>query len=348
MAVIVKQMRDPLPKPTLLNPNLPEEAERVLFKALAKNPNDRYADMSAFAAALENLPRTESKYTKQKPARILPEKEKLPGERSTSIKKAKDKKPFDTRWLIGAMGVAAIGLMMFSGIKLFNGAVDRHPTPFQEIQITTETPQMSAHPTLTLFQTQTPILHIGSTEVPSLDDVTIILSDIQLYDDFNSSDIDLTKWSPPVWDPNQQFSPILANGNLEFEITEGWADWAINQPKQIKEIQALVTLESPYQGAIGITLRNLGGGYGFYGLMLKNNSVAIWDLEENELFKVTSGLTHLLGARMDGQKIEFFSDDESIGIYPLDGYPNYGTLQIVSGGSITRGHFDNIWIKFLE
>jgi serine/threonine-protein kinase len=54
-AVLVKQATEPLPRPRGLNPDIPEEAERVLYKALAKEPLERYADMATFAEALEKL-----------------------------------------------------------------------------------------------------------------------------------------------------------------------------------------------------------------------------------------------------------------------------------------------------
>ncbi len=55
MAVVLKQISDPLPHPTQFVPGLPEEVENVLFKALAKQPDDRYQDMTAMLAALESL-----------------------------------------------------------------------------------------------------------------------------------------------------------------------------------------------------------------------------------------------------------------------------------------------------
>jgi serine/threonine-protein kinase len=55
MAVIIKQVNDPLPRPRNFVKDLPEEVERVLFKALAKNPQDRYENMAAFVAAMEKL-----------------------------------------------------------------------------------------------------------------------------------------------------------------------------------------------------------------------------------------------------------------------------------------------------
>jgi eukaryotic-like serine/threonine-protein kinase len=72
LAVAIKQAADPLPRPREFVPGLPDEVEKVLFKALAKKPEDRYADMAAFATALEQL-----------------ERAPIPGERSrTSLKKS--------------------------------------------------------------------------------------------------------------------------------------------------------------------------------------------------------------------------------------------------------------------
>ena len=56
-AVLIKQMQDPLPRPQTFAPDLPEQAEQVLYKALAKDPHDRFATMDLMAAALENLTR---------------------------------------------------------------------------------------------------------------------------------------------------------------------------------------------------------------------------------------------------------------------------------------------------
>jgi formylglycine-generating enzyme required for sulfatase activity/tRNA A-37 threonylcarbamoyl transferase component Bud32 len=55
MAVVLKHINDPLPHPSEFVPNLPEAVEHVLFKALAKKPEDRYAEMDNMVAALEGL-----------------------------------------------------------------------------------------------------------------------------------------------------------------------------------------------------------------------------------------------------------------------------------------------------
>jgi tRNA A-37 threonylcarbamoyl transferase component Bud32 len=52
MAVVIKHITDPIPLPRRMNPNIPEPVERVLLKALAKNPADRFSTAGQLAAAL--------------------------------------------------------------------------------------------------------------------------------------------------------------------------------------------------------------------------------------------------------------------------------------------------------
>lgn len=59
LAVIYQHLNDPLPPPRTINPHVTEAMERVLFKALAKDPEDRFASTRelsrAFSAAVSKL-----------------------------------------------------------------------------------------------------------------------------------------------------------------------------------------------------------------------------------------------------------------------------------------------------
>jgi Tol biopolymer transport system component len=55
MAIMLKKNTEPLPRPTQYVPSLPSAVENTLIKALARDPQHRYPNMSAFAAALEGL-----------------------------------------------------------------------------------------------------------------------------------------------------------------------------------------------------------------------------------------------------------------------------------------------------
>jgi serine/threonine protein kinase len=54
-AILLKQATDPLPRPKVYVPGLPDAIEKVLLKALAKQPSDRYQDVTAFIRALKRL-----------------------------------------------------------------------------------------------------------------------------------------------------------------------------------------------------------------------------------------------------------------------------------------------------
>ena len=52
LAVIFKHVQDPLTLPSAINPNIPEAVERVILKALAKRPEDRFQSTTQMAEAL--------------------------------------------------------------------------------------------------------------------------------------------------------------------------------------------------------------------------------------------------------------------------------------------------------
>ena len=53
--VAIVQATEPLPSPRQFVPDLPDVVDAVISRALEKEPEDRYEDMAAFAAALEGL-----------------------------------------------------------------------------------------------------------------------------------------------------------------------------------------------------------------------------------------------------------------------------------------------------
>jgi hypothetical protein len=52
MAVVIKHITHPLPLPRQINPDIPESVERVILKALAKKPENRFSTTGEMAAAL--------------------------------------------------------------------------------------------------------------------------------------------------------------------------------------------------------------------------------------------------------------------------------------------------------
>ena len=52
LAVVLAHVRDPLPMPSTLDPSIGPDVERVLLKAMAKSPSERYASAGEFGQAL--------------------------------------------------------------------------------------------------------------------------------------------------------------------------------------------------------------------------------------------------------------------------------------------------------
>jgi len=53
LAILMKHLNDPLPLPSQVDPSLPAALEHIVLKALAKDPDDRFQDAAAMAAALQ-------------------------------------------------------------------------------------------------------------------------------------------------------------------------------------------------------------------------------------------------------------------------------------------------------
>ena len=90
-AVLLKHVNDPLPRPRQYVPGLPEDVERVIFKCMAKKPDDRFESLLALARALENMAIG---------ARV--DIGAMPVERATEVKRNY------LPWLMGGLGILGI------------------------------------------------------------------------------------------------------------------------------------------------------------------------------------------------------------------------------------------------
>jgi serine/threonine protein kinase len=83
VAVVFKHIQDPLPSVRKLNPNLSTEIEMVLYKALAKNPEDRYQTVEDFVRALQQVDVSEKLPIENSEQEAPEEAESLAAEQST-------------------------------------------------------------------------------------------------------------------------------------------------------------------------------------------------------------------------------------------------------------------------
>jgi eukaryotic-like serine/threonine-protein kinase len=210
-AIMLKQATSPLPRPRQFVPGLPEAVEKVLFKALAKEPGNRYPDMDTFIRALEGLL---SRQPARPPSRQvlppvplkkpLPSKSKVTDSQATfepmetqtnpepkRLPEALLEQTLDLRtqppiarryWMIGLVVLGVVGIGVLGGLLL------KKPTTFflTSTPIVTQTPtgtqaSMETHtPTSTLTPnptdtpTITPTPGIGTTWTRPADKMVMV------------------------------------------------------------------------------------------------------------------------------------------------------------------------------
>jgi eukaryotic-like serine/threonine-protein kinase len=132
IAVILKKIQDPLPPPSMVNPDIPDALEPVLLKALTKDPDDRFASMDEFlnawkravakcmpreAAQPEMIPAVEKIGVAQRPVgpgvaeHKPPEKLIQPAIVTPQVKKM----AFPWIWVLGGAGLLIILCVMLAG-----------------------------------------------------------------------------------------------------------------------------------------------------------------------------------------------------------------------------------------
>ena len=115
VAVLLKHATEPLPRPSSFNPGVPEEIERLLFKALAKNPKDRFSDMGSFAKAMEQVKTHKLRKTTEPAPKyhILTE--------ANRPSAAQVKKPLEKKWLYGLLGTVGLVLVLCLATIMIQG-----------------------------------------------------------------------------------------------------------------------------------------------------------------------------------------------------------------------------------
>ena len=106
IAVIVKQINNPLPSPSEYIPDLPETVERLFFKALAKDPANRYDSMEAFNQAIEKVLAGKEAPAEPAQPKPAPAEPAPPEPEPTPVKPPAAKK----NWM-PLVGIAAVALL---------------------------------------------------------------------------------------------------------------------------------------------------------------------------------------------------------------------------------------------
>ncbi|MCC6499122.1 MAG: serine/threonine protein kinase [Anaerolineales bacterium] len=169
LAVILKHISDPLPPPSIVKKDIPQPIERVILKALAKEPDDRYATAAEFLSAWKRaLEETET-------ARPSPDRISTPASRAgTSAppsRPAPRPAPNRTGWVVGCLVVACLGFSVAGiGVFFWNWQM-----PFFA------SPTLTPFPTLTSAPTQPP--------PPTATSAPVNTAEILLQDNFSQNEV---------------------------------------------------------------------------------------------------------------------------------------------------------------
>lgn len=148
LAVLFKHASDPLPNPKVYAPNLPDGVEKILLKAMAKKPDDRYQSMGELVNALDSLQHDQASQlvTEAKPQKQI-----------KTLKRIRENKPLvGSKTLMLFAGVSGFALLAVFGLpKLFGSSLNLSPTAAKETAptLTLTIPAATASQTQELAQT---------------------------------------------------------------------------------------------------------------------------------------------------------------------------------------------------
>jgi serine/threonine protein kinase len=283
MAVMIKHLNDALPLPRRLNPALPEAVERVILKALAKQPQDRYATAGEMVRVLQAaIPETiaDEKTPENEPATFLSLEPASATVKSEAVQTSAARRPAPANllWLLAAAAaiVVVIGAVIFWAVG-GNGQLGPTAT-------LSSTSQVEASPV-------SPTEAIAATDIPSTSQPGSASAGLAAYDNFDDPAFD-GAWNSDLWQPDsdepcqiaQQDGVLIFTSPAQTGETVSCA-LMINQPDQVSA-DALGTVEARLQIAddlsgeqvnqgIGLSTEDLPGGdwFAFCGLAAHPDSI---------------------------------------------------------------------------
>lgn len=171
LAVAIKHLSEPLPLPRHIKPDLPEEVERVILKALAKNPDDRYQHMRDLVADFDQVVRSVSATSPFLPATVSGRQVEEPA--TVMSRHPPTGRPWFRRqpvWLwvtIGLLLVAGLFWMVLTGTSGPKGT-NVEPAALAPVEATeTPTPVVKASPTPMLVAVATATATIRPSSTPT-------------------------------------------------------------------------------------------------------------------------------------------------------------------------------------
>jgi len=122
MGVVLKHINEPLPPPRSVRPDLPVALERVIIRALAKDPNQRYQTAAAMAADLRRVLVEEGRSSLEDTMAIAPMAQTM-AVAPVAPPKAPSARPARRRrwWLLVPLAMVAVALVALLAIWMYGG-----------------------------------------------------------------------------------------------------------------------------------------------------------------------------------------------------------------------------------
>ncbi len=228
LAVLFKHIKDPLPLPSSLKPDIHPSIEKVILKALAKDPQDRFATAAEFLAAWKRA--LEEKETVRAapqpmpasvPTHLLPSIPTPP--RPVPVQRVASRPGGRTAWIFGCLAVACLLFAIAGGgVLAFNWQNIPFINPPTETSTPTETPSpIPPTATLTLTPTRT------ATSTP--------IAKVLLRDDFSSQ-----HWGAAT---DENSSIEYSNKALNMIVyTKNWFVWSTPNDQDYRDVHIEVTV----------------------------------------------------------------------------------------------------------
>lgn len=220
LAVLFKHISDPLPPPSVVKPDIRPAIEKVILKALAKDPRDRFDTAAEFVAAWERALDT---------VEDVAESETVPPNRTSTgdhpppkaapVKKTASRTAIPAIWIAGCL-VGVCALFGLGGVALMASNLLGSSTPTAPVPTSTgifDPPRTTVpQPTVTV-----PVLHTG---------------EILLEDDFSDDSL----WGTIT---DTESSVGYENDTLNMRIfQENWVIWSTPNDEDYGNIHVEVTV----------------------------------------------------------------------------------------------------------
>ncbi len=202
-AILIKQVQDPLPRPKLFAPNLPQNVEAVILKALAKDPVLRFQTMQEFMTAINVVLHGNSSNPFIPPQSIADSPTQISSQStaSSTLSKGDEVTLFRKKWVRWVIGggiiavIACVFLIVIFGVPQYKTKIDKRAVTGTNTQPTLQNSQ-DAQSTISIPSPSSPRItdskptslskHIATdqpvrTPLPSLDHIEKMPEDIPVF-----------------------------------------------------------------------------------------------------------------------------------------------------------------------